>query len=130
MNTFLDLITKITNKKLSAGFTITGVTNQYFRKFLKKFNNSPDIGYNKKQVHNEPTEAYFFLIKHISKIMKIVRHVQPKFLNQASTKQLDTPTKQLDTSKNQYNLRNCKAAKKRLRVWININKLRVRMVFR
>ena len=29
-----------------------------------------------KQVHNEPTEAYFFLIKHITNLIKIESHVR------------------------------------------------------
>ena len=33
------------------------ITNQYFRKLLKEFKNSPYLDYNKKQVYNEPTEA-------------------------------------------------------------------------
>ena len=32
-------------------------------------------GYKKKQVRNEPTEAYFFLIKQVSKRIKIKKHV-------------------------------------------------------
>ena len=44
-------------------FAITDITNQDFRKFIRKFNNATYIGYKSKQVHNEPTEDYFFLIK-------------------------------------------------------------------
>ena len=29
----------------------------------------------KKQVHNDPTEAYFFLIKHVSEPIKIKNHI-------------------------------------------------------
>ena len=67
-----------TRKK--ARFDINDITNQYFRNLLKKFNNSPYLGYKSKQVHNEPTEAYFFQIKHITKLMKTERHVQPNFV--------------------------------------------------
>ena len=70
------LRTKRSNKKQNARFSITGITNQEFRKLLKRFNNSPYLGYKSKQVHNEPTEAYLFLIKHITKLIKIKRHVR------------------------------------------------------
>ena len=46
MTTYLDLSTKIPNKKQNSRFSITDITNQYFRKLLKNFNNSPYIGYN------------------------------------------------------------------------------------
>ena len=36
---------------------ITDNTNQYFRSFLKELNISHYLGYKKKQVRNEPTEA-------------------------------------------------------------------------
>ena len=65
MTTYISLRTKSTNKKQKARFDITDITNQYFRKLLKKFKNSPDLGYKSKQVQNEPTEDYFFLTKHI-----------------------------------------------------------------
>ena len=51
------------------------ITNQGFRNFLKEFNNSPYLGYKKKQVYIEPTEYYFFLIKQVSKLIKIKKHV-------------------------------------------------------
>ena len=54
---------------------MTDITNQDFRKLLKKFNNSPDMGNKSKQVHNEPTEAYLLLIKNITKLMKSKRHI-------------------------------------------------------
>ena len=75
MNTSLDLRTKRLNKKKRARFSITEITKQDSRDFLKKFDNSPYIGYKIKQVHNEPTEAYFFLIKKITKPIKSERHV-------------------------------------------------------
>ena len=37
--------------------------------------NSPYPGYNKKQIHNKPTEAYFFLIKHIYMLIEIKKHI-------------------------------------------------------
>ena len=80
MNTSLALRTKRWNKKQKSRFVIIGNNNQYFRKLLKKFNNSPYLGYKNKQVHNEPTEAYPFLIKHISKLIKSYSHVQPNFV--------------------------------------------------
>ena len=72
----LYLSTKRSNKKKKQRFSINYITNQYFRKLLKKFNNSPYLGFKNKQVHNESTEAYLFLIKHITKVMKSERHVQ------------------------------------------------------
>ena len=75
MTTSMVLRTKRSNNKRKARFAITDITNQYFRKFLNKFRNSPYIGYKSKQVHNKPTEAYFFLIKNITKLMKSERGV-------------------------------------------------------
>ena len=43
---------------------------------LKKFNNSPCLGNKQKQVYNEPTEAYLFLIKHITKQIKSKMHIR------------------------------------------------------
>ena len=37
-------------------FAITDITNQDFRKLLKKFNDSPYLGYKSKQVNDEPTK--------------------------------------------------------------------------
>ena len=76
MTISLYLSNKSSNKKQKAKFEITNIINQKFRKFLKKFNNSPYLGYKSKQVHNKPTEDYFFLIKQITKLMKIDRHIQ------------------------------------------------------
>ena len=39
LTTSLALRTKSTNKKQKAGFDITDITKQYFRKFLKNFGN-------------------------------------------------------------------------------------------
>ena len=75
LTTSLALSTKSSNKKQKAGLAITGITNQDFRKLLNKFKYSPYIGYKIKQVHNEPTEYYLFLIKHITKLMKGERRV-------------------------------------------------------
>ena len=71
-----DIRNKISNKKQKARFEITDIIKRYFRKLLKKFNNSPYLGYKIKQVHNEPTEDYFFPIKHIDQLMKSDRHVR------------------------------------------------------
>ena len=76
LTTSLDIRTKSSNKKEKTGFVITEVTNQDFRKFLKKFKNSSYLGYKSKQVHNEVTEAYFFLITYITKLIISKRHVQ------------------------------------------------------
>ena len=76
ITTSVALSTKSSNNKQKASFAITDISNQDFRKFLKKFKNEPYIGYKIKQVHNEPTESYFFLIKRISKLLKGERHVR------------------------------------------------------
>ena len=55
---------------------MTDIINQYFRKLLKEFNNSPYLGYKKKNVHNEPTEAYLFLIKQVYNLIKINNYVR------------------------------------------------------
>ena len=68
--------TKRSNKKQNTRFYITDITNQYLSNFLRKFKNSPYLCYKSKQVQNEPTESYFLLIKHITKLMKINRYVQ------------------------------------------------------
>ena len=74
LNTYMDLITNRSNNKQKASFVITDITNQDFSKFLKKFKNSPYLIYKNKQVHNEPTEFYLFLIKQISKLIKSDQH--------------------------------------------------------
>ena len=43
----IDLSTKRQNKKQKLRFAITDITTQDIRKFLKKFINSPYLGYNK-----------------------------------------------------------------------------------
>ena len=73
INTYLDIRTKISNNKQNSRFYITDITNQDFRKLLNKFNNAPYIGYKSKQVCNEPTEDYFFLLKYITELMKSER---------------------------------------------------------
>ena len=57
LTTSLSIRTKIPNKKQNARFTITDINNQDLRKLIDKFKNPPYLGYNSKQVHNEPTEA-------------------------------------------------------------------------
>ena len=74
--TSMEISTKSSNKKQNTRLYITDITKQDFRKLLKKFKNSPYIVYKIKQVYNEPAEAYFFLIKNITKIMKIERHIR------------------------------------------------------
>ena len=75
MTTSLVLSTKSPNKKQKVRFFITDIANQDFRHFLKKFKNSPYLGYNSKQVYIEPNEACFLLIKNITKLTKIDLHV-------------------------------------------------------
>ena len=55
LTTYLNLKTQSPTKKQKARNVITDITNQDFRKLLKWFNNLPYLGYNKKQVHNEPS---------------------------------------------------------------------------
>ena len=69
LTTYLYLRTKIPDNKQKARFFITDITNENFRKFLKGFNNSPYLSYKIKQVHNEPNEAYFFLIGQVYKLI-------------------------------------------------------------
>ena len=75
INNYLTLRTKIPNKKQKSRIAITDINNHDFRKFIEAFNNSPYLGYRKKQVHNEPTESYFFLINQFYKIMKSEKQV-------------------------------------------------------
>ena len=75
LTTSLNFSNKSPNKKQKSRTAINDITNQYCRKLLKQFNNSPYLGYKKKQIHNEPTEAYFFLIKQVPKLIKIDKHV-------------------------------------------------------
>ena len=70
VTTSLDLRTKSPKNKQRARFSITDINKQDFRKLFKKFENSPYLGYKSKQVHNEPIEVYFLLIKHITKLIK------------------------------------------------------------
>ena len=72
----MSLSTKIPNKKQKESFPITNINKQDFGSLIKKFYNSPYLGYKSIQVHNEPTEDYFFLIKYITKIIKSERHVR------------------------------------------------------
>ena len=49
-------------KDKNARFAISDISKHDFSNFFNKFKNSPYICYKIKQVHNEPTEAYFSLI--------------------------------------------------------------------
>ena len=60
LNTSIYIMTKRSTNKQKARFAITDITNQDFRKLLKKFKDSPYLGYKSKQVHNGITEDYFF----------------------------------------------------------------------
>ena len=70
MTNSLDLSSKMLSNKQKSSFAITDINKQDFIKFFKKFINSPYLGYNSKQVHIEPTEAYFSLIKNITNPIK------------------------------------------------------------
>ena len=65
MTASMTLGTKRSKNKKKEMFAISKITNQDISNFLNNFKNSPYLRYKSKQVHNEPTEAYFFLIKHI-----------------------------------------------------------------
>ena len=70
MTISLNLSTKGTYKKHKARTAITDINNQHLTKFIKEFKKSPYLCCNKNQVHNEPTKAYFFLIKKFSNLIK------------------------------------------------------------
>ena len=76
LTTSLYLRSKVPNKKQKARFSITDITEQDFRKLIKKFDNSPYLGLSSKHVHNEPTDDYFLLNKNINKLIKIDRRIQ------------------------------------------------------
>ena len=57
LTTSLNLRSKMPNNNQKERTAITDNTNQYFRSFLKELNISHYLGYKKKQVRNEPTEA-------------------------------------------------------------------------
>ena len=76
LTTSLTLSAKILNKKQRTRTAITEITKQGFRKLLKKFIILTYLCYNNKHVHNEPTKDYLFIIKHISKKIKIKNHVR------------------------------------------------------
>ena len=61
--------------KQKTRFAINVITQQDFRNLLKKFKNSPYLGYKIKKFYNEPTEAYLLLIKQINNLIKSERHV-------------------------------------------------------
>ena len=67
---------KRSKNKQKTRFAITTITKRDLRKSLKRFNNSSYLGYKSNQFHNELTEAYFFLIKNITKLMERERHVR------------------------------------------------------
>ena len=87
-NKYLDLRTKNPNKKKNTRFSIPEITYQNFRNLLKKFKISPDLGYNIKELHNEPNEAYLFLIKQITELIKTEGHVwlYPKWVKLGTNK--------------------------------------------
>ena len=102
MTNSVTLRIKRPNKKQKERTYITDITSQYFRNLIMELKNSPYIGYNKKQVYNEPTEAYFFIKKQVSKLNKIKRYVWLRTKRVESdvngknhiNKKLDTSTKQ------------------------------------
>ena len=110
VTTSLDLSNKNPNKKQKAGFYITDITKQDFRKLLKKFENSPYLGYKSKQVHNEPTEVSFLLIKQINNPTKSERKVRLRTKGVIlGTNEKIVHIKKLDRSTKQLNPKNWKA---------------------
>ena len=73
---YLAFRNKRSENKQKARFYITDITKKYFRKLRKRLNHSSYPGYKSKKFHNELMDAYFFLIKNITKLMKIERHVR------------------------------------------------------
>ena len=67
---------KTPNKKQKERIDIIEITNQYFRKLLKEVKNPPYRVYKQKQIHNEPTGVYFFLINQMYSLIKSKKHVQ------------------------------------------------------
>ena len=84
-----------TNKR-KASNTNNEVVTKYFTKIIEKFKDIPYLGYRKRWVKNDLTEAYFFLAKQIYQLLKNNRNIisHEKRLNMAvSTK--NTSMKQL-----------------------------------
>ena len=108
VNNYLYIKTKSPNKKQKARTAITENNKQHFSNFLKKVENSPYMGYKSKQIHNEPTDDYFFLIKHITKIIKIQRHVRlcSQGFKSGVNKKIGHVNKKMYTSTKEFNIRN------------------------
>ena len=75
LNTSMAISTKMPEKKQKTRTAITDITNEYFGRFFKEFNNSPYRGYYRKMVHSEQAEACFLLFNNISKPIKINKHI-------------------------------------------------------
>ena len=65
-------------QRKNAKTSITDITDQYFRQFIKEFLKPPNVCYKKKKAHIEPTKAYLFLIKQFYKRIKSKNHVWPR----------------------------------------------------
>ena len=76
LSNFMTLKTKSSNNNQKSRFSINNITKQNFRKLLKYFDNPYYLGYKRKQVHNNKTEAYFFLIKQITNTIKSEKHIR------------------------------------------------------
>ena len=73
-------VPKVQTRKKRQGFPLLTLLIKISGIFFGRFNNSPYLGYKIKQVHNEPTEDYFFPIEHITKLMKSESGVWSNFL--------------------------------------------------
>ena len=64
LTTSLTIMTRSkSNNKEKSRTSNNDVVPQYFMKLLDEFKDLTHLGYRKKQVKNEPTEAYLFLVK-------------------------------------------------------------------
>ena len=75
LTTSLNPKTGSPNKKQKARIAITDITNQYFRTLLREFKTFTLSRFKNKGVYNVPTDAYLLLSNHISKLIKIKKHV-------------------------------------------------------
>ena len=74
-NSFTLSTRRRSNKKHKAVTENTDVVPQYFMRILEEFKDVPSLRYSKRQVKNDPNEAYFFLAKQMYHIIKNKRHV-------------------------------------------------------
>ena len=78
---------------------------------MKKFKNSPYLGYKSEQDRNEPPEAFFFIIKKITKLIKIkgLIHLHTKGVKWGVNEKLGHINETIGRVKTKLNLRNRKS---------------------